>query len=231
MASRSFHSCTPESKGVVQDEGGILLRYTCSLPVLPTRTRRAKRRMARYYRATAAAWKNRWETQCKEEGQALRASALAAGTRFQPGNMHLTSRALYASPSCVSILQDATETWGDGRPIVVRSAVTWDTEGGWPLSLRDFLPTEKNWQKRLLASVCEEGRRRIRSGEFLLDEPVEEVLIREFSPDRFFITPEGLFIFYPLCAVGPYWEGLPVFQVPSPLFPPFGPCIPAEKEL
>ena len=186
MAPRSFRSHTPESKGVVQDESGVLLRYTCSLPVFSARTRRAKRRMERYYRATAAGWRKRWETQCKEEGQALRASVGDTGARFQPGSMHLTSRIQYASPSCISILQDAIENWGDGRPIVIRSAVTWDTESGWPLSLRDFLPHEKNWQKHLLAAVCEEGQRRIRSGEFLLDEPVEEVLIREFSPDRFY---------------------------------------------
>ena len=231
MAVQVSPPLTSESSGIVQDAQGVLLRYTCPLSPLPARTRRAKRRIGRYYQTTVAAWRNRWTKESKAEGLALRTAAAEHGTRFLPGTMRLTTQVLYAAPSCISILQDAMEDWGDGRPILIRSAVTWDTRSGWPIPLQAFLPQQKAWRKTVLEAVCKEGRRRIQSGEFLLDEPLEKVLTREFSPDHFFLSPKGLFVFYPMCSVGPYVEGIPIFPVPTPLFPPFGPCIPLEKEL
>ena len=40
--------------------------------------------------------------------------------------------------------------------------------------------------------------------------------MREFDPERFYCTPEGPVVFYPLYSVAPYAEGIPVFPITPP---------------
>jgi len=41
----------------------------------------------------------------------------------------------------------------------------------------------------------------------------------EFDPGRFYLTQEGVTVFYPLYTLAPYVEGMPAFTIPWPLPP------------
>ena len=50
-------------------------------------------------------------------------------------------------------------------------------------------------------------------------------LRQQFNPIRFYLTPEGLAFFYPMYAIAPAMEGIPVFTLP---YGQGGPALPAR---
>ena len=58
------------------------------------------------------------------------------------------------------------------------------------------------------------------SGCSLFDPDWPRLLRRSFDPERFYLTPEGIAVFFPLYAIAPYAEGIPVFLIPYPEAPP-----------
>ena len=53
-------------------------------------------------------------------------------------------------------------------------------------------------------------------------------LRQQFNPMRFYLTPEGLAFFYPMYAIAPAAEGIPVFTVPYEAVGPYVPVSEAE---
>ena len=51
-------------------------------------------------------------------------------------------------------------------------------------------------------------------------------LRQQFNPMRFYLTPEGIAFFYPMYAIAPAAEGIPVFTVP---YEAVGPYVPVSK--
>ena len=227
----SLSSLPARSRSLKDSDGTVLLHYSLEPYTLPDLPRRSGRRISHYHQAVDSQWRTHWETSGLSAARTAYNGAYSSGTPFHAHVMSLKSEITYFSPPYLSICQDAREDCGDGRPVIVRSSVTWDIRAGYPLPLSHFFPNQHTWKKTVIDAICTEGRRRVSSGEYLMDEPVEEALIQAFSPDRFFLTPSGLYIFYPLCSVSAYAEGLPSFLVPTPCFPLFDPCIQAENEL
>ena len=56
-------------------------------------------------------------------------------------------------------------------------------------------------------------------------EGVRRLLRRHFNPQNFSLTAEGLSFFYPMYAIAPAMEGIPVFTLP---YGQGGPALPAR---
>ena len=81
------------------------------------------------------------------------------------------------------------------------------------MPLRDFFPAGTAWKKRLLALATEEIQRRERAGVSRFREGWRKEL-RHFNSQSFYLTEEGLAFFYPMYAIAPPSEGIPVFLMP-----------------
>lgn len=111
----------------------------------------------------------------------------------------------------LSLHTDAAERHGTARPLLVRSGETWDLTSGTPVSLSSLFPSGRRWRQQVLSAIEEQCAGRAASGEFLFYEDWPRRVALDFDPDNFYLTEDGVVVFYPLHTLCPAAEGIPEF--------------------
>lgn len=175
------------------------------------------RRVERYFGEITNQWKKRWETHLFSKACQAKIIASEAGEAFQPWQAKLTFTVTLWQPSLLSLRIDVSENTETSRPFLVCSGETWDCATGYPRTLRSFFPAKnRRWRKELVNALIEQAEEKLASGESLLDPECAQLIERTFDPEQFYLTEKGLAIYYPLYALGPYAEGIPVFLISLP---------------
>ena len=97
---------------------------------------------------------------------------------------------------------------GGAHGDTLRRGFTFSLKTGRRLSLSEVCPVG---QKEILASVVQEIRR---SEEGIYFEDAEMLAVRNFDPKNFYLTKEGVTVFYPLYTIAPYSSGIREFLIP-----------------
>lgn len=171
------------------------------------------RRLNRYYQQMAQQWRTRWEGALFREAQEMAQALRAASRPFRPWEASLTFQITCQEEHLLSFCLDAYEYAGGAHGLTVRQGDTWEMPGGAPRSLASFFPPRCRWRRLVLEQVQQEIRRRLASGDSCFDPNWQALIVREFDPERFYCTPAGPAVFYPLYAIAPYAEGIPVFPL------------------
>ena len=197
-------------KRVMKQDGEPVLELSLRRPTFPEGGKTA--RAERYFARMAEQWQARWETALFPRACQALTNARANSRPFEPWQCELDCTVTFWQPPLLSLRLDVTESDGTSRPLRLRLGETWDFSTGYPRTLRSFFPAkELHWRKKLLASLRAQAAERLASGESLLDPDCPQIMERAFDPERFYLTEEGLTVFYPLYVLGPYAEGIPVF--------------------
>ncbi len=207
---------TPQQwKHEMKQDGERVLTLSIRRPAFPNTGKTA--RMERYFARIAQQWKIRWETLLFPKACQSLADAREAGQPFVPWQAELDYTVTLWQPPLLSLRLDAVESGPSARPLRICMGETWDCGSGYPRTLRSLFPAKAHrWRKGLLDQIREQAARQLASGESLLDPDCPQVMERAFDPDRFYLTEDGIAVFYPLCVLGAYAEGIPVFTVPIP---------------
>lgn len=171
------------------------------------------RRVNRYYRQVEEQWKTRWEGDLYRRACRAAAAAREASRPFTPWTASLDFVLTHQGDGVLSLCQDAAEHAGGPHPITVRRGDTWALPSGTPLSLSSFFPPRSRWRKQVLEEVAAQVEARISSGESLFYEDWRRRVKTAFHPDRFYLADGTLTLFYPLCSIAPYAEGIPTFPL------------------
>lgn len=173
-----------------------------------------QQRMERYFAHLAQLWQARWENQLYQ--RACRAfTAWPSETPFAPWQASMDYQITYWKPPLLSIRIDIKEQGAAVPPALQCIGEVWDCDSGYPCSLRSFLPAKPlRWKSRLTAQLQKQAGQRMDSGESLLHADCLSVIKQSFDPNHFYLSEDGLIIFYPLYALGPYGEGIPTFTIP-----------------
>lgn len=204
-----------QAKRVLKQNGESVLILSIRRPAFPDAGK--TKRIERYFAEMARQWKNRWETVLFPQACQALADARETGRPFAPWQAELDYTVTLWRPPLLSLRLDAAETGPGPRPLPICMGETWDCGSGYPRTLRSFFPPNAHrWRAQLLEAMQEQAARQLASGESLLDPDCAQVMKRSFDPDRFYLTGDGIAVFYPLYVLGPYAEGIPVFTVPTP---------------
>lgn len=140
-----------------------------------------------------------------------------AGSRpFLPWEAELVYHVTLECDGLSSLYVDVTERQNGTRPLTVRTAETWELRSGTPKTLSEFFPPRLFWKKPIIEALQRQALDRLQGGESLLFEDVETRVASYFSAKRFYLTEEGLSLFYPMWSLGSPAEGIPVFLLPLP---------------
>ena len=214
-----------EQERVWEAEGLPVLRLELRLPQPPEACDdRVRRRIARYYQLQARACLHRCTHWLLPQAQAACAASLADGQPplcFQVSLEHCITR---NSDSLWSLFTQTRELTGAGPALLLRWGDTWDLRTGYLLSLPQFFPRKTPWKRLLLEHASSVMEAQERDGTACWRPDWRKQLRRRFDPRSFYLTEEGLCVFYGLFALGPAAEGIPVFSLP---YAPEGPlCLP-----
>lgn len=200
---------------VLKCEEEAVLTLSMRWPKFPEEASRM-RRAGRYYRQVSECWKAHWEGPVYRDACAALAAAREASRPFHPWEAKLDFTVTCNERGLLSLYLDAYEYTGGAHGITVRQGDAWDLCSGFPRPLASFFPPRSRWRRTVLCAMLEEGRRRVAAGDTLYFDDWERTLVTGFDPCRFYLTREGIAVFYPLYTIAPYAEGIPVFTVPLP---------------
>lgn len=200
----------------MKQHGKPVLILSVRRPAFPETGKTA--RMERYFSEIIKQWKKRWKTILFPKACQAQNSSLDAGETFLPWQAKLDFTVTFWQPPLLSLRLDAEETNETNRPFLIRCGETWDCATGYPRTLRSFFPAQNfRWRKEIMESVRSQVSARLASGETLLAPECTQVTDRIFDPNHYYLTEEGISLFYPLYTLGPYAEGIPVFTIPFPV--------------
>lgn len=202
-------------KRVLKWEDAPVLILSLRYPKLPE-DRAGLRRVGRCYRRAADLWKTRWEGKLYRDACAAAEAAQAEGRPFQPWEAKLDYTVTLQREGLLSLYMDAWEYAGGAHGLTVRHADTWEPRSGTVRPLASFFPPRSHWRRQVLESLYTQAEARVAAGETLYFDDWPARLQGAFNPERFYLTEEGIAIFYPLYTIAPYAEGIPVFQIPYP---------------
>lgn len=199
-------------KRVLKCEGEVVLTLALRTPKLPEDCP-ALRRMGRYYKHVADCWRTRWEVGLYAQACQALAEARARSFPFHPWEAALDFTVTYNERCLFSLYMDAYEFTGGAHGNTVRCGDAWDIRAGIPRTLPSFYPPKSHWRHEAVAAVRAEIARQLSTGEYMYLDGWEQAAAREFDPCRFYLTTEGVTLFYPLYTLAPYVEGIPTFLV------------------
>jgi len=136
--------------------------------------------------------------------------ALFKSAPFKPFEI-LMRFTLVRNDSILSLYRDTHIIASDHRSCT-RSAETWDTQSGWLYDLKSFLPLEMNYRD-VLKNVVEIAAKQEKAGTHKYFDNFAKRARKNFLPRNFYITDEGVAIFFDELTVAPRAEGIPVFML------------------
>ena len=202
---------------VLKYEEEPVLTLSLRWPTLPDE-RASFRRIGRYYAQVSQLWKKRWSQVLYCSACQAAAAAREQSRPFRPWEASLDYVLTYCQNGLLSLYLVLYENTGGAHGITTRCGDTWELCSGTPRSLRSFFPSGSHPRRMLLGEAGAQIERRIASGESLYYSDWAQRLVSDFSPERFYLTPEGqIAFFYPLYTLAPYAEGIPVFTIDCPV--------------
>lgn len=195
-------------------EGIPVLTAAVSLPQPVPGTDRVSRRIHRYYQLQCRAYLRYCENWLLPQAEAEYRAALAASAPLPHFRAELGYRVTYNENGLWSLYTQSREVTMPGQTLLTRRGDTWDLTAGYPAALSAFFPQGRGWKRQLLAAAEAEIQRQERSGMAKYHEGWRRALRKRFNAQNFYLTEEGLAFFYPMFAIAPAVEGIPVFTVP-----------------
>lgn len=197
--------------------GCVVLKLSISLPRL-VGDGLGVRRINRYYSRLADRWRDRWTGPLLCRAKEAHRLAQGENRPFFPWEVQADYTVTLQTPERLSLYWEAYEFTGGAHGDTVRHGDTWELPWGAPMPLRCFLPPKRR-RAFVLAQVAQQIQAQVDAGEGLYFPQWPALIKSQFDPDRFYLTPEGLAVFYPLYAIAPYAEGIPTFPLSLPTEP------------
>lgn len=206
----------PVSSTVIQrklkSNGKTVLEYSIKRPSFPNSGN--LRRMEQYFAQTEHQWQMRWENQLfLQATKAL--DRMSDYNLFHPWHASMDYEITFWKDPLLSIRIDIKEQGPVTPPVSLCIGEVWDCSSGYPCSLRTFLPVKQlRWKSKLISQLQKQAKQRLNSGDCLFHTECLAVIKQKFDSNRFYLTEDGLVIFYPLYILGSYGEGIPTFTIP-----------------
>lgn len=214
MESSSLPFTVQQWDRTMRHKGTPVLTLSIRRPSFPETGKTA--RMERYFSEVTRQWKTRWETNLFSKACQAKDTAMENSQSFLAWQAKLDFTVTLWKPPLLSLRFDAAETNETSRPVLICSGETWDCATGYPRTLRSFFSAQNfRWRKDIMEHLHTQISARLASGESLLDTDCTQVMGRIFDSDHYYLTEDGISIFYPLYTLGPYAEGIPVFTIPA----------------
>ena len=191
-------------------EGIPVLTAAVELPQ-PQGADAVSRRIRRYYQSQCKAFLRYCERWLFPQAEAESRAALAASAPLPCFRAELGYRVTYNSGGLWSLYTQSREV--TGHTLLTRRGDTWDLAAGYPVPLSAFFPARSLWRRQLLALAAEDIQRQERAGIARYD-PEWRKKLRRFNSRNYYLTEEGLTYFFPMYAIAPAAEGIPVFTLP-----------------
>lgn len=114
----------------------------------------------------------------------------------------------------LSLYFEQYEYSGGAHGLTVRNSDTWDLKRSRRMDLSDFYPNNSDYKDEIIQNIITQIETQIAAGSGMYFENYKQLVIDTFKPNNFFLTPEGVAIYFQQYDIAPYASGLPTFIIP-----------------
>lgn len=114
----------------------------------------------------------------------------------------------------LSLSVDQYTYTGGAHGSTVRHADTWNLQTGCRLNLSDLFPQGEDWRAFVIAQLICLADAQMQQNPGIYFENYRELIRKHFSEQNFYLTPEGLAVFFQQYEIAPYATGIVVFTIP-----------------
>lgn len=193
----------------------MVLKYSLQYPEFSSDVfRPAVNILNRHYRGKAAI--SRQQLRQSLYYQAVRAldHAIESDNPFHPFEAVNACTVTYNQDCTVSLFFDAYRYTGGAHGSTIRTSDTWDLPCGRRTPMARFFAPSAAYKTYVLGAVTDQIAAQMQDGNGGYFEDYQSNAARYFNANSFFLTPEGLVVYYQQYQIAPYASGLPQFLLP-----------------
>ncbi len=117
--------------------------------------------------------------------------------------------------NCVtSLFFDSYTYLGGAHGETFRKSDTWNFSNGNRMTLEDFYPKENSYINYFFQTIEQEIEKRLKTEPGSYFDNYPDLIRNTFKPENFFLTPEGIILYFQQYDIAPYSTGLPEFLLP-----------------
>lgn len=129
----------------------------------------------------------------------------------------------YNQNCALSLYFDQYEYAGGAHGLTIRYSDTWDLQGSRRMELGDLFPHNNNYKDLVIQTILSQIEAQIAEGNAMYFDNYEQLVNNNFKQNNFYLTKEGLVIYFQQYDIAPYAAGIPTFTIP---YAPGGPVQP-----
>ncbi|WP_312810723.1 DUF3298 and DUF4163 domain-containing protein [Sedimentibacter sp.] len=114
----------------------------------------------------------------------------------------------------LSYYYDKYEYTGGAHGMTLRSSNTFELCRGTIIPLYCFFKKGLNYRRKLIFEIIKQADERLKEEPGIFFDDYESLIIKNFDEDNYFLSPDGLSIYYQHYDIAPYSTGIVVFTIP-----------------
>lgn len=144
------------------------------------------------------------------------------GYPFRTYEAVLNYEVTYNENCHLSAFRDQYEYAGGAHGGTIRASDTWDLRTGARMPLARFFPPRIHYRRILLDQILKQADRNMQQNPGIYFEDYRALIHKYFNEESYYLTPQGLAIYYQQYEIAPYATGIVVFVLPyrAPLLRP-----------
>lgn len=166
-----------------------------------------------WYQCRAADFQKEFETQNYRDASEQYDFSLKNNYPFPMHEAMVVFKITYNQECCLSLYQDEYIFSGGAHGNTVRTSETWNVMTGCLYTLYGNRNDAAELQKNILDQIDAQIKAHITKGENWYFDDYAKLVAETFNPKSFYVTPEGIVIYFQQYDIAPYSSGIQEFVV------------------
>lgn len=120
----------------------------------------------------------------------------------------------YNQNCIISLYFDQYEYAGGAHGLTVRYSDSWNLKRSKRVELAELFPHRAHYRDYLIKMIDKQIEKEMQKSDAMFFENYEELVRENFRPNNFYLSKEGVNIYFQQYDIAPYAAGIPVFLIP-----------------
>lgn len=136
------------------------------------------------------------------------------GFPFHPYEAYMKYNIAYNENCFLSVYIDKYEFTGGAHGSTVRSSDTWELSSGTNIPLYTFFKRGTDYERLLTEEIIKQAEYNMKQNPGIYFDDYKNLILKNFNQQNFYLTPQGLVIYYQQYDIAPYSTGIVEFTIP-----------------
>lgn len=133
---------------------------------------------------------------------------------FHVNEAYMDYNITYNENCFLSLYIDKYEFTGGAHGTTLRSSNTWETCQGTPIPIYSYFKPGANYRYLLIKEITKQAERNLVQNPGIYFEDFRNLIQTNFNPNSYYLTPQGITIYYQQYDIAPYSTGIVEFTIP-----------------